>query len=101
VSAEEFANDAEEFGRDAEEFADDAEESAEEVAGSASMRVAARAGLVANGLMHLVVAWLAVQVAFGRNERADQGGALQTVAAQPFGRELLWLVTAGSVAVVV
>ena len=85
----------------AEEYAEDAEESAEEVAGSAPMRLAARAGLVANGLIHLLVAWLAVQVAFGRNARADQGGALQAIAAQPFGRVLLWLVTAGFAAVVV
>jgi hypothetical protein len=85
----------------AEEHAEEAEESAEEVADSAPMRLAARVGLVANGLIHLLVAWLAVQVAFGRNERADQGGALQAIAAQPFGRVLLWLVTAGFAAVVV
>jgi hypothetical protein len=85
----------------AEEHAEEAEESAEEVADSAPMRLAARVGLVANGLIHLLVAWLAVQVAFGRNERADQGGALQAIAAQPFGRVLLWVVTAGFAAVVV
>ncbi|MBO0873531.1 MAG: DUF1206 domain-containing protein [Pseudonocardia sp.] len=47
------------------------------------------------------MAWLAVRVAFGRFERADPEGALQTVAGEPFGRELLWLIVAGFGAVVV
>lgn len=61
---------------------------------------APRAGMVANGILHLLVAWLAARVALGRNERADQTGALQALAAQPFGTELLWLLTAGFGAVV-
>lgn len=68
---------------------------------SEPVRLGARSGLVANGLLHLMVAWLAVRVAFGRGERADQAGALQTVADQPFGRVLLWLVVAGFGAVVI
>lgn len=67
----------------------------------APIRLGARAGLVANGVLHLLVAWLAVRVAFGRVERADPTGALQTVAGEPFGRELLWLIVAGFGAVVV
>ncbi|WP_232664263.1 DUF1206 domain-containing protein [Pseudonocardia sp. TRM90224] len=59
-----------------------------------------RAGLVANGLMHLLVAWLALQVAFGRNQRADQTGALEAIAAQPLGRVLLWGLTGAFAAVV-
>jgi hypothetical protein len=60
-----------------------------------------RAGLATNGVLHLVVAWLALRVAFGGTERADQGGALEAVAAQPFGRVLLWSAGAGFAAVVV
>jgi fumarate reductase subunit D len=59
-----------------------------------SLKAGPRAGLVVNGLLHLVVAWLALRVALGRNERADQTGALQAVAAQPFGRVVLWVATA-------
>lgn len=68
---------------------------------SEPVRFGARSGLIANGLLHLVIAWLALRVAFGRSERADQTGALQTVAGQPFGRALLWLVVAGFGAVVI
>ncbi|HTF51117.1 MAG TPA: DUF1206 domain-containing protein [Pseudonocardia sp.] len=78
-----------------------AEREARRVAGSKPVRAGARAGLVANGIIHLLVAWLALRVAFGGSERADQGGALQTVAAEPFGRVLLWLIVAGFAAVVV
>ncbi|WP_028937309.1 DUF1206 domain-containing protein [Pseudonocardia spinosispora] len=81
--------------------AEDAAESAERLAGSQPMRLGARAGLVANGLIHLLVAYLAIRVAFGDAERADQGGALQTIAGEPFGRLLLWAVTAGFAAVVI
>lgn len=65
------------------------------------MRVAARAGLAAYGVMHLLVAWLAVRVAMGsRGDRADQTGALQILAGQSWGRALLWLVMLSFVAVV-
>jgi hypothetical protein len=49
----------------------------------------ARSGLVARGLLWFVVAVLAAQVAAGGNERADRGGALQTLKDQPLGTALL------------
>jgi len=55
---------------------------------------------VANGVLHLLVAWLATHLVFGRTGRADQTGALQALAAEPFGGALLWLVTASFGAVV-
>jgi Domain of Unknown Function (DUF1206) len=61
----------------------------------------ARIGLVAYGVVHLLVAWLAVQLAWGVGgsaAQADQGGALATLAQQPFGTVLLWVVAAGLVA---
>lgn len=78
-----------------------AEKPASRAEGSAPIRLGARCGLVANGVLHLLVAWLALRVAFGRFERADPAGALQTVAGEPFGRESLWLIVAGFGAVVV
>ncbi|GAA5157442.1 DUF1206 domain-containing protein [Pseudonocardia eucalypti] len=72
---------------------------AERAAGRAA-RVAARLGIAANGVLHLLVAWLATRVALGGGERADQAGALQAVAAEPGGRPLLWLVVVGFAAVV-
>jgi hypothetical protein len=55
----------------------------------------ARAGLVARGLLWLVVGFLALQVALGGHERADRGGALQALKDQPFGT-LLLVVLAGA-----
>jgi hypothetical protein len=68
---------------------------------SAPFRWVTRAGLAINGVLHLLVAVLAVRVADGDRERADQAGALQAVAVHPFGRALVWLVAAGFAAVVV
>ncbi len=64
------------------------------------MRLAARIGLVSNGVLHLLVAWLAVRIALGGRGRADHIGALQAIAAEPFGRVVVWLVVVAFVAVV-
>lgn len=77
-----------------------AERSARQAAGSGPVRLAARVGLAANGLIHLIVAWLATRVALGRTERADQAGALRAIAAEPSARPLLWLLVAAFAAVV-
>ncbi|MCE7079626.1 DUF1206 domain-containing protein [Streptomyces sp. ST2-7A] len=59
----------------------------------------ARAGLVAQGVIHGLVGVLALQIAFGsRGEQADQQGALQELVAQPFGSLLVWLVGCGMAA---
>jgi hypothetical protein len=55
-----------------------------------------RVGLAAYGLVHFTIAYLAARVAFGAGgAKADKGGALATLAAQPGGRVLLWAVTVG------
>ncbi len=60
----------------------------------------ARIGLIAYGVVHLVVAWLALQLAWGGGggQSADQAGALATLAEQPLGRPLLWLLAVGLIA---
>jgi hypothetical protein len=55
----------------------------------------ARVGFVAKGLIYALVGVLAIQVAFGDQEKPDQQGALHAVAEQPFGAAVLWLVVAG------
>ena len=56
----------------------------------------ARLGLVAYGLMHLLIAWLALRLAWGQESNdADQTGALQTVADGPAGYALLWTIGLG------
>lgn len=63
---------------------------------------AARAGLVAYGVVHLMVAWLALQLAFGDQAgSASSAGALHELAQQPFGEVLVWLVAGGLLLLVV
>lgn len=63
--------------------------------------IAGRAGFVINAVQHVVIGLLALQIAGGSSGtgdgggRADQSGAFGAVAAQPFGRTLLWLFVAG------
>ena len=55
-----------------------------------------RAGLVAKAVLYAVIGLLAIQVARGgREESPDKGGALRTIADQPFGRGLLALLAVG------
>ncbi|MDO7866892.1 DUF1206 domain-containing protein [Nocardioides jiangxiensis] len=55
-----------------------------------------RFGLVAYGLVHLVIAWLALQLALGqRQDRIDRRGAVHQLAEQPFGKAAVALVAAG------
>lgn len=61
-----------------------------------------RVGLVAYGVVHLLMGYLAALVATGRGgAQTDKTGALMTLAAQPGGRWALWLVTVGLAALVV
>ena len=73
---------------------------AERVGDSALLEGLARVGLVAYGVVHLLIGWLALQIAWGGTSgaSADSSGALSTVAEQPFGKILLWLVAVGMVA---
>ncbi|HYH25051.1 MAG TPA: DUF1206 domain-containing protein [Blastococcus sp.] len=62
----------------------------------------ARIGLIAYGLVHVLVAWLALQLAWGGSSRpADQSGALATLAQQPLGTPLLWVLAVGLFALAV
>ena len=58
-------------------------------------------GLVSYGLVHLVLAWLALQIAFGGREDASPGGALQQLLRQPLGVVLLWVMAIGLFALVI
>ncbi|MGP2441773.1 DUF1206 domain-containing protein [Streptomyces sp. JW3] len=59
---------------------------------------AARAGLTARGVIYLLVGLLALQIAFGDGSKeADRSGALEELAAQPFGAVLLWALGIGLV----
>lgn len=66
-----------------------------------ALRTVGRAGLVSYGAVHVLVAALVAQVAFGDREKADKKGALQAIASTGPGVVLLWVVTVGLVALVV
>ena len=76
-----------------------ADSTAEQVGDSNSLEWLARGGLIAYGIVHLLVGWLALQIAWGASAgSADTSGALQTLARQPLGAVLLWVVAVGLVA---
>jgi hypothetical protein len=62
----------------------------------------ARLGLICRGVLYGLVGILALQIAFGGSgEEADKTGAIHTVAEQPFGTAVLWLMVLGLAALVV
>ena len=52
-------------------------------------------GLASYGLLHLVIAWIALQLVFGKRGEASQQGALSQLARQPLGGVLLWIMAIG------
>ena len=63
---------------------------------SDALQALARVGLAAYGVVHLLVAWLALELAWGGGRgSADQSGALATLVGQPSGKPLLWVVAIG------
>lgn len=79
-----------------------AADTAESVHDSPWLDRAIRVGLVAYGVVHLLVAWLAVQLAFGEKEdSASNSGALHYLAQQPMGKVLVWLIAVGMLLLVV
>jgi hypothetical protein len=63
---------------------------------SPAARALARAGLVARGVIYILIGWVAILVALGQTSRhADQQGALQLLAGKPYGLVLLWLLGIG------
>jgi Domain of Unknown Function (DUF1206) len=63
---------------------------------SVAARALARAGLTARGVLYILIGWVAILVALGQtSHEADQQGALQLLAAQPYGLISLWLLGIG------
>lgn len=63
---------------------------------------AVRIGLVAYGIVNLMIAWLALQLALGQGTgQASNQGAMNQLAQQPLGGVLVWLVAIGMFLLVV
>jgi hypothetical protein len=70
--------------------------------GSEWMDRAVRVGLVSYGVVHLIIAWLAIQLVFGDNSGSASGqGALHQLAGNTLGQVSLWVVAFGFVALVI
>lgn len=58
----------------------------------------ARAGFAVSGVLHLLVGYIVLRIAFGSGGNADQSGALATLASQTGGMLILWVAAVGLVA---
>ncbi|MDI6101461.1 DUF1206 domain-containing protein [Actinoplanes sp. NEAU-A12] len=75
---------------------------ASRAAESKPLELLARGGFIGYGIIHLLFAWIALQVAFsGSGQDSDQSGALQTIAKQPFGKTLLIIIAVGLIAMAI
>ena len=88
-------------GSSAKNAARSADSTAKGVANSRAVEIGARVGLACYGVTHLLIAWLALQIAFGGGggEQANQKGAFQQLTDNAFGKILLWIIVVGFVAV--
>jgi hypothetical protein len=68
----------------------------ERPAASSGGAAVARVGLVARGVIYLLIGWVALMIAAGRShQEADQRGALQALASKPAGSAMLWALVIG------
>ncbi|GIF74386.1 DUF1206 domain-containing protein [Asanoa siamensis] len=76
-----------------------AESTATRAANSSGLEALTRAGFIGYGIVHLLFAWLALQIAFGKPAaEGDQSGALMTLAEQPLGTFLVIAIAVGLLA---
>ncbi|MEO6944346.1 MAG: DUF1206 domain-containing protein [Lacisediminihabitans sp.] len=68
---------------------------AREAKGSKGLHALARAGYAVNGLMHIVIGFVAIHVAAGSGGEADQSGAFSQLATAPGGGLILWTIVVG------
>jgi len=79
-----------------------ARSTASRAANSKPLEYLARGGFIVYGVIHLLFAWLALQIALGDSKgESDQSGAVRTLAGQPFGRTMLVIVVIGMIALAV
>jgi hypothetical protein len=81
---------------------DHARTTASRAAQSKPLEYIARGGFIGYGIIHLLFAWLALQIAFsGSGTETDQSGALRKLAEQPAGKAVVVLIIIGLVAMAI
>ncbi|MFB7893362.1 DUF1206 domain-containing protein [Microbacterium sp. NPDC056044] len=68
---------------------------AREAESSSVFETFARAGYVANGLIHALIGVIVIVIASGGDGEGDQAGAMKAVAGAPVGFVVLWLIAIG------
>ena len=72
--------------------------SASRAADSKPLEYLARGGFIAYGVIHLILAWIALQLAFGSSSaESDQTGAFQSLASKPMGKTLVVVTIVGMI----
>lgn len=70
----------------------DVKQAASKAADHPALEAAARVGYAVSGLLHLLIGWITLQVAFGGGgKNADQSGALASLAGNGPGKAALWV----------
>ncbi len=83
---------------------DTAERAGDRAVGSRPFRILVTVGLITYGIVHILVGWIAVQIAWGggdQGEEASQQGALAQMAQNPVGVAVLWFTVVGLLAMAV
>lgn len=62
---------------------------------SAALGMAARIGFAANGLMHVLIGYIALRIAFHHGGESDQSGAFAQLMKLPGGMIVLWVTVVG------
>lgn len=70
---------------------EDVRHAARKAESSRTLQLFARAGYVANGVVHILIGVIVLVVAFGGAGESDQAGAFKTIADAPFGFAVLWI----------
>jgi Domain of Unknown Function (DUF1206) len=84
------------------DVSDQAEQLGRRADNSEWMDRAVQVGMIAYGVVHLTIAWLGIQLAFGNHSGpASRNGALRQLAQQPFGKVVVWVVAVGMFLLVV
>ena len=78
----------------------DAQNAAQKVGDHPILEVLARVGFLVSGILHIVIGYTAGRVAWGGGGSADQSGALATLASNPGGILLMWVIVIGLLALV-
>jgi hypothetical protein len=74
----------------------DVKQAASKASDHPALEAAARVGYATSGVLHLLIGWITLQVAFGGGgKNADQSGALASLAGNGAGKAALWVGVVG------